>query len=311
MNIRDLKYLVALAEHCHFGKAAEACFVSQPALSMQIKKLEDVLGTKLIERTNKNIFLTDIGKLITQHARDILYRVDEVRELAKQAKDPYSGEFHLGVFPTLAPYLLPHIMPSLSKLFPNLTIYLIEETTSNLLTKLSEGKLDGALLALPVIDEDFVALPLFEEEFVLALPSNHKLAKRKYAKLTDLENNNLMLLTDGHCLRDQALAICHNVKAAESKKFRATSLETLRHMVAAKSGMTLMPKLACKSNDGISYVPFNAPKPSRTIGMIWRPSSSKKILLENIVSQIRKIMLKQNKLVRVINTPIQCSRNEE
>ncbi|MEO8402238.1 MAG: DNA-binding transcriptional regulator OxyR [Gammaproteobacteria bacterium] len=307
MNIRDLKYLVAVADHCHFGKAAETCFVSQPALSMQIKKLENTLGIQLIERTNKSVFLTEIGKLITQHARDILLRIETMREVANHAKDPFCGELHLGVIPTLAPYLLPHIIPGLSKVFPKLTIYLAEETTSNLITKLSQGKLDGALLALPLVEEDFFALPLFEEEFVLAIPANHPLAKRKTAKLADLENKTLLLLEDGHCLRDQALTVCHRVNASESKSFRATSLETLRHMVASKAGITLMPKLACRSNDGVCYLSFGAPKPMRTIGIIWRPSTAKKIILENIVNHIRKLMTKQ-KMVRVINTPIVCRR---
>jgi LysR family hydrogen peroxide-inducible transcriptional activator len=307
MNIRDLKYLVSVADHCHFGKAAEACFVSQPALSMQIKKLEDTLGVQLIERTSKKIFLTEIGKLVTQQARDILFRVEAMREIANLARDPFCGELHLGVIPTLAPYLLPYIIPGLSKIFPKLTIYLAEETTSNLLIKVSQGKLDGALLALPLVDEDFFALPLFEEEFVLAIPPNHPLAKRKIAKLSDLENKTLLLLEDGHCLRDQALTVCHRVNASESKSFRATSLETLRHMVASKAGITLMPKLACRSNDSVCYLPFNSPKPMRTIGMIWRPTTAKKILLESIVNQIRKLMIKQ-KIVRVIYTPIVCRK---
>jgi LysR family transcriptional regulator, hydrogen peroxide-inducible genes activator len=303
MNIRDLKYLVSVADHGHFGKAAEACFVSQPALSMQIKKLEDTLGIQLIERTSKKIFLTDIGQLITQQARDILSRVEAMQEIASLARDPFCGELHLGVIPTLAPYLLPYIIPGLSKMFPKLTIYLAEETTSNLLLKVSQGKLDAALLALPVVDENFFASPLFEEEFVLAIPPNHALARKKIAKLSNLENKILLLLEDGHCLRDQALTVCHKVNASESKRFRATSLETLRHMVASKAGITLMPKLACRSNDSVCYLPFNSPKPKRTIGMIWRPSTGKKILLENIVNQIRKLMIKQ-KLVKVINSSI-------
>ena len=305
MNIRDLKYLVALAEHCHFGKAADACFVSQPALSMQIKKLEEYLDVQLLERNNKSVFLTEAGKVMTEHARDILLRVDTMREVANQLKDPFSGELRLGVIPTLAPYLLPHIIPGLSKLYPNLTFYLTEDTTPNLLLKLKQGKLDTALLALPLLDEDFFSLPLFEEEFVLAVPPNHELKKRKTAKLSDLENKTLLLLEDGHCLRDQALAVCHKVNASESTSFQATSLETLRYMVASNVGITLIPNLACRANDGVHYLPFNTPKPMRTIGMIWRPATAKKILLENIVNTIRKLMLKQ-KSIRVINTPLVC-----
>lgn len=307
MNIRDLKYLVAIADHSHFGMAAEACFVSQPALSMQIKKLERVLGVQLIERTSRSALLTEIGKVITEHARDILYRVETMKEIAKQANDPHSGELHLGVIPTLAPYLLPHIIPGLSKLFPKLTIYLVEEQTPNLIAKLKQGKLDGALLGLPLIDEDFIASPLFKEEFMLAIPPHHPLLKRKRISIADLKNNVLLLLEDGHCMRDLALEVCHKAKALESKGFRATSLETLRHMVASKAGMTLMPKLAYKANDGVCYLPFTSPKPARTVGMVWRPSSAKKILLENIVGQIRKLMAKQ-KAVEIINTPILCHK---
>ena len=309
MNIRDLTYLVAIADHCHFGMAAEACFVSQPALSMQIKKLENLLGVQLIERTSKAALLTDVGKLITEQARDILCRVATLKEIAKQANDPYSGELHLGVIPTLAPYLLPHIIPGLTKLFPKLTIYLLEEQTETLISKLKQGKLDGALLGLPLADGDFVAAALFEEEFMLATPSNHALAKRKIVKLSDLENKVLLLLEDGHCMRDLALELCYRAKATEVKSFQATSIETLRHMVASKAGMTLMPKLAYQSNDGVCYLPFSSPKPARIIGMMWRSSSAKKIVLENVVQQIRKMMAKQ-KAVKVINTPILCQKTQ-
>ncbi len=288
MNIRDLKYLIAVADHNHFGKAAEACFVSQPALSMQIKKLEESLGVILIERTNKRIFFTEIGKLIVQQARDILFRVETLEEIANQSKDPFCGELHLGIIPTLAPYLLPLIIPGLSTLFPKLTLYLVEETTLNLLTKLNEGKLDGALLALPT-EGDFSVHPLFDEEFVLAVPLEHPLAKQKTVNFSDLENKTLLLLEDGHCLRDQALAVCHRANASESNNFRATSLETLRHMVASGVGITLMPKLSCRSNDGVCYLPFASPIPQRTIALIWRESTAKKILLEHLAEHIKKV----------------------
>lgn len=307
MNIRDLKYLVAVADHCHFGNAAEACFVSQPALSMQIKKLEETLGIQLIERTNKSVFLTEMGEQITQHARDIIYRIETMRDIARQAKDPFCGELRIGVIPTLAPYLLPHIIPGLAKLFPNLKMYLHEEQTDHLIMKLKHGKLDAAIFGLPLIDEDFTALPLFEEELMLATSFNHSLSKRKSITHADLAKKTLLLLEDGHCLRDQALSLCHAVNAFADKSFQATSLETLRHMVASNSGITLMPKLACRANDGACYIPFRSPKPTRIIGLIWRPSTAKKILLENIVVQIRKLMAKQ-KTVKIINTPIICRK---
>jgi LysR family hydrogen peroxide-inducible transcriptional activator len=294
MNIRDLRYLVALVEHNHFGKAAEACFVSQPALSMQIKKLEEYLGVKLLERTNKSVRFTEIGMTLGERARNILSDVDELHEMAKSAIDPYSGILKLGIFPTLAPYLLPHIIPSLAKNLPKLSLYLIEEKTSHLLEKLNQGKIDAAILGLPIIDKGLSTTPLFDEEFYLGVPHSHALAKRKIIKQTELENRNLLLLEDGHCLRDVALALCYQARAQEAQNFRATSLETLRHMVAAGVGITLIPKLAYKENDGISYVPFNSPKPMRSIGIVWRTSSTKILALNKIAALIKKIMVKGN-----------------
>ncbi len=306
MNLRDLKYLVAVAEHCHFGNAAEACFISQPALSMQIKKLEQTLGVQLIERTNKRFLLTDIGKQITEHAKDILYRVDTMRTIAKLAKDPYSGELHLGVIPTLSPYLLPHIIPGLTRLFPQLKMYLHEDQTENLIRKLKHGQLDAAVFGLPLLEEDFIASPLFEEELLLAISFQHPFSKRKSIKQTHLSNKILLLLEDGHCLRDQVLSLCHVANASADKSFQATSLETLRHMIASNAGITLIPKLACRKNDGVCYLPFNSSKPTRLLGMIWRRSTAKKILLEQMVIQIRKLMAPL-KMVKIINTPLFCT----
>jgi LysR family hydrogen peroxide-inducible transcriptional activator len=290
MNLRDLKYFVSVVELGHFGKAAETCFISQPALSMQIKKLEETLGVQLLERTGKAILLTDIGKIIYERAQAILMQAAEIHQIAKQAKDPFVGALHLGIIPTIAPYLLPHIVPGLSRTFPQLNLYLIEAQTTQLLEKLQQGKLDVGLLALPVDQQDFVTTPLFEEEFLLAVPNNHALAKRKIIRDTDLENKDVLLLEDGHCLRGQALEVCDRMRANVSKSFQGTSLETLRHMVASEVGITLMPKLSCRSNDGVSYIPFNAPKPTRTVGLIWRNSSAKATLLDALAETIKKFI---------------------
>ncbi len=299
MNIRDLKYLVALAEHKHFGKAAEACFVSQPGLSMQIKKLEETLGVQLIERNTKNVLLTEIGSLIVEQAHNILERVNFIQEMGRQANDPLSGKLHLGIIPTVAPYLLPHILSELTTTFTKLTIYLTEDTTDHLIEKLVSGKLDLALLALPVAEHGFVETPLFKEEFLLAVSAQHKLAKLKKAKLTDLKENILMLLEDGHCLRDQALSVCYQVNVTETTDFRATSLETLRYMVAANTGITLIPKLACRVDEAIRYLPFSDSTPTRTIGMIWRKSSAKTILFNSVAEQIKKIMKKSSQVIAI------------
>lgn len=294
MNIRDLKYLVALAEQEHFGKAADACFVSQPALSMQIKKLEETLGVKLLERTNKSVLLTDSGTIIAKRARHILNEVEEIREIAKSAQDIFSGELKIGIFPTLAPYLLPIIIPKLSKKFPNISFYLIEEKTNTLIEQLKSGKLHAAFLASPIAETGLKHTALFNEEFLLAVSANHELSHHKMVKQQDLANKNLLLLDEGHCMREQALALCHRMKVAETQNFRATSLETLRNMVIANVGITLMPKLACHQNNAICYIPFNSPKPSRTIELFWRTTSAKQVALEAIAKEIQKILTKNN-----------------
>lgn len=287
MNIKDLKYLLAIENHRHFGKAADSCFVSQPALSIQIKKLEDTLGVQLIERTNKSVLLTDIGLLIAERAKQLIQKEEEIYALAKAAKDPYKGELKIGIIPTLAPYLLPLIIPLLSKKFPNISLYLTEEKTSILIEKLKSGILDATILALPVPEAFFRQEILFVEEFLLAVPNNHPLAKRKFVKQPDLKEKSLLLLEEGHCMREQTLALCYKMDAVESQSFRGTSLETLRHMVAAGNGITLIPKLAQRKNDGIAYIAFHSPKPTRTIGLCWRITTVKNRLLEDIASHIK------------------------
>ncbi len=282
MNLRDLHYLVAVAELNHFGKAAEACHVSQPTLSAQIKKLEEELGVSLLERTNKQVLLTDVGRQIVMKSQQILDSVDEMRELALQHKDPESGTFHLGIIPTLAPYLLPLVMNAIKERFPNLKVLLYELQTPDILKRLPAGKLDAALLALPVEHSALKSIPLFDEPFFAAVPYKHKLVKQKQVSPTDLVGNDVLLLEDGHCLRDQALDLCRKVGADEVEGFRATSLETLRQMVASGHGITIVPQLAIGSTPSrmkqIRYLPFVNPKPSRTIVISIRHSSHRHYL---------------------------------
>lgn len=275
MNIRDLNYLIAVANFKHFGKAAEACFVSQPALSMQLQKLEDNLGVQLFERTNKHVMITKIGLEIIERAKNIIQEVNDIKEIAQQNKDPLSGELKLGIFPSLGPYYLPLIIPKITKSFPNLKLFLVEEKTNIIINKLKDGEIDAAFLALPLKDELLESASLFQDEFFLAVSKNHSLAKLKSISYKDLKNEKLLLLEDGHCLREQALNVCSLIGAHEYQTFRATSLETLRHMVAANVGATLIPKIAKKSNDGIKYLPFTNSPPSRTIGLVWRKTSAK------------------------------------
>jgi LysR family hydrogen peroxide-inducible transcriptional activator len=290
MNIKDLKYLVAVAEHGHFGRAAEACYVSQPALSMQIMKLEEYLGIKLLERTNKSVLLTDHGVQIVQRARHILSQIDEMREMAAQAKDPFRGELRLGVFPTLAPYFLPIMMPHLAARYPKLTFYLVEEQTAVLIDKLKNGKLDAALLASPTQEKNLTGIPLFQEEFLLATAVTHPLAKLKTVRQQHLEGQPLLLLEEGHCLREQALSVCYRMQTTETPDFRATSLETLRHMVSAGVGVTLMPKLACHSHQSLAYIPFHDARPTRTVALHYRANTAKQLLLDALTQEIKAIL---------------------
>jgi len=271
MNLRDLKYLVALADLRHFGKAADACFVSQPTLSTQIRKLEDELGVALVERAPRKVMLTAAGQDVVLRARRIVAEVEQMKESARRSRDPESGSMRLGVFPTLGPYLLPHIVPQLRERFPQLELLLVEEKSDVLLQRLRDGKLDAALLALPVHDEQLHAELLFEEPFVFAAPQRHPLAARASVSMA-------LLLEDGHCLRDQALDVCRLSGANEKSGFRATSLETLRQMVAAGVGVTLLPALSVHAPvaqpPNIRVVPFRKPAPSRRIALVWRKSSA-------------------------------------
>lgn len=289
MNLRDIQYLAAVAEHLHFGKAASACNVSQPTLSMQLKKLEDFLGVQLFERTNKSVMLTAIGASILPRARHMLEDAAGIRELAKTASNPLHGEVHLGIFPTLAPYLLPSFIPQVREKLPQLSMRLTEEKTPIILQQLEDGKLDCALVALPITSETLTTEALFEEPFLLAVPTNHPLAKRKTIRTTDLTPYSLLLLEEGHCLRQQALEVCHSIGIGEANTFRATSLETLRHMVASGSAITLIPKLAIQPNDPmVRYIPFENPAPARTIGLAWRSTSSRTPLFRALAQLLQK-----------------------
>ncbi len=278
MNLRDLKYLIALADHKHFGRAATACFVSQPTLSTQIKKLEDELGVSLVERAPRKVMLTPAGRDAAERARRIVAEVEQMKEGARRSQDPEAGTVRLGIFPTLGPYLLPHVIPSIRERFPQLELLLVEEKSDVLLSRLHEGKLDAALLALPVHDDQLHSEFLFEEPFVLAVPEDHPLARRDSLSLDELSEQKLLLLEDGHCLREQALEVCRLSGANEKSEFRATSLETLRQMVAANVGMTLLPMLAVKppvaQSRNIHLLGFSDSHPSRQIAMLWRRSSA-------------------------------------
>ncbi len=293
MNLRDLKYLVALADHKHFGKAAAASFVSQPTLSTQIRKLEEELGVSLVERAPRKVMLTPAGRDAAERARRIVAEIEQMKESARRSRDPEAGTVRLGIFPTLGPYLLPHVVPRIRARFPQLELLLVEEKSDVLLARLREGKLDAGLLALPVHDEQLHAEFLFEEPFLLAVPEKHPLARRDALTLDELSDQKLLLLEDGHCLREQALEVCRLSGANEKSEFRATSLETLRQMVAADVGITLLPTLAVKPpvarSDNIHLLGFSDSHPSRRIAMLWRKSSAMHDFLLKLADVFRQL----------------------
>ena len=282
MNIRDLKYIVEVAKQKNFARASEKVFVSQPALSMQIKKLEENLGIEIFERGKQSFMITPAGQEIIKKAEIILRESEEIKNIAKNFKDPLKGEIRIGAFPTLSSYFLPNFVKNLHKKFPLLKIFLIEAKSDELLELLKKGDIDCAFLTMPINDDSVVGEKIFSEKFILATPKNHPLAKKSKIQLKELKNQELMLLEDGHCLRNQALDICSSVKAYENTNFQATSLETLRQMVASGTGITLIPEIAVRNDDKISYVKiFNAP--FRTIGIYYRKSSVRKNLLKEII----------------------------
>jgi LysR family hydrogen peroxide-inducible transcriptional activator len=275
MNLRDFEYLAALARLQHFGKAAEACNVSQPTLSMQIKKLEDTLGLPLLERGRRNVSLTEAGRDILARAENILREAKAIRDIARQYHDPFAGDMTLGAFPTLAPFLFPRIVPKLNKAHAQLKLFLVEEKTPELIERLRAGTLDMALLALPVAADDLEHVKVIEEPFMVALSAQNPLSGKKSIRIEDLRRETLLLLEEGHCLTGQALEVCTWVKTDESRSFRATSLETLRQMVASNLGVTFIPKMATSiSLPSLIYRPFEASlKAGREIGLFWRKTS--------------------------------------
>lgn len=310
MNLRDLEYLVALADHRHFGRAAAASHVSQPTLSTQLKKLEGELGVSLIERGSRQVLLTAAGEQIVDRARRILAQVGDIRGLAEQAQDPRAGLLRLGLFPTLGPYLLPHVVEPLRRTFPRLRLHLVEEQSELLVDRLREGRLDAALLSMPSSDPTLHAEAVFREDFVAALPAEHPLAEAAGPLAHDaLNDEGLLLLAEGHCLRQDALAACGGLDAGHLGRrsaglladdepsrlsaFEATSLETLRHMVGSGVGVTLMPRLAVtdpvQPAPGIVLREFAAPPPSRTIGLHWRATSIYHHLLPEVAAVFRQL----------------------
>ena len=275
LSPRQLQYVVAVAETLGFHKAAERCHVSQPTLSAQVKQLEDVLGVQLFERDRRRVLLTAAGAVVVAHARRVLLEIDDMIAAAKQLVEPCSGTFRIGVIPTIAPYLLPDVVPAVRARYPKLRLVFREEKTDAVVADLREGRLDAGLLALEADIGEWASGRIADDPFVVALPEGHRLARKKRVAASDLDDENVLLLDEGHCFRAQALSICSRAGAKEST-LRATSLSTLAQMVSSGSGITLLPQIAVAVENRrgqLEVRPFTSPAPHRTIALIWRPHS--------------------------------------
>lgn len=289
-TIKQLRYFDALARHQHFGRAADACSISQPALSLQIKELENTAGAPLVERGARTVRLTAIGEDFVLKAREILLAVDELDDLMRASQGPFAGRFRLGVIPTVAPYLLPDTITALSAHFPEIDLEIRESVTRSLVADLLDSRLDAAIVALPISEPALREFALFDEDFLLVRPL--KDADKPVPSPDVLKTMRLLLLEEGHCFRDQALSFCEITKTQPRQLMEASSLSTLVQMVGAGMGVTLIPEMAMpletRSTD-VSVVRFPSPRPSRTIGMVWRKSNPLGDQLSNVGAIVRGV----------------------
>ncbi|MFV2030905.1 MAG: hydrogen peroxide-inducible genes activator [Gammaproteobacteria bacterium] len=295
MTLTELRYIVAVSQKNHFGKAAQACFVSQPTLSIAIKKLEEELDVRLFERSSKNeIRITEIGQQIIDQAYIVLQEARQLGEIAQQGKDPLSGQFKLGVIYTVGPYLLPDLIPGLTQKAPELRLIIEENFTANLSQSLKQGALDAIIISYPFEEPGIETAPLYEEPFIVALPKDHEWRDRDTIPPEDLASQDLMLLGAGHCFRDQVIAACPNCMSGNSELTRTLeggSLETIRHMVAAGTGITVLPRTSILSGSQIEGLirikPFKPPSPERTVAIAWRKQYPRKEAIQTVKETIK------------------------
>ena len=278
MTLTELRYIVAVARERHFGRAAEACFVSQPTLSVAIKKLEEELDVKLFERGANEVSVTPLGEEIVRQAQSVIEQAASIKEIAKRGKDPVSGPLRLGVIYTIGPYLLPDLVKQAIERVPQMPLVLQENFTTKLLDMLRTGELDAAIMAEPFPDTGLAVAPLYDEPFVIAVPAHHALARREAIPSEELKKETMLLLGTGHCFRDHVLEVCPEFARFSSdaegirKSFEGSSLETIKHMVASGMGVTVVPQLSVpKERNGlVKYIPFTAPVPTRRVVLAWR-----------------------------------------
>ncbi|SRR5579871_1325895 len=306
ITLRQLRYFDALARRSHFGRAAAACGISQPALSMQIKELEDALGAVLIERGARQVRLTKFGEEAALRVRDILRSVDELGDFARASRDRLAGRLRIGMIPTIAPYLLPRVIGNLTRMHPEIDIHVREGLTSKLIQELAEGRLDLAIVALPVSEPSLTEVALFAENFLLVRPAADEGTPVPSSEM--LREMRLLLLEEGHCFRDQALSFCNTQSSMPREALDASSLSTLVQMVSAGMGVTLIPEMAVAvetRSASVSIARFRDPQPSRTIGMIWRKTSP----LAGQLLQLSEVVRRSADALRDQRNPRSSSRN--
>ena len=299
LTLKQLRYFEALARHGHFGRAADSCAISQPALSQQIKDLEESLGAMLFERGPRQVRLTSFGEVFALRIRGILRSIDELSDLARASQDRLAGRLRIGVIPTVAPYLLPTIIGELTRIYAGLDIHVRETLTAKLIQELAEGRLDTAIVALPVSEPSFEEIALFAEDFMLVRPGEDE--GKPVPDVEALREMKLLLLEEGHCFRDQALSFCNMNSALPRELLEGSSLSTLVQMVGAGIGVTLIPEMAVAvetRSASVSVARFRSPKPSRTIGMIWRktsPLGNQLLQISEVVRRSADAMRQQHK----------------
>ncbi len=307
MTLTELKYIVAVAKHKHFGRAAQASFVSQPTLSIAIKKLEEELGVSLFERSSKNeIQITALGAKIIQQAQHVLRESKVISEIAEQGKDPLSGQLKIGAIYTIGPYLFPKLIPTLCKNTPNLKLIIEESFTASLSRSLRRGDLDAIIISYPFDEAGIETRALYEEPFVVAVPAQHEWSQRDAIPSNDLASEDLMLLGAGHCFRDQVIAACPNCMSGNSELTRTLeggSLETIRYMVAAGTGITVLPCSSVSQNNSeqthICVKPFEKPVPSRTVAIAWRKNFARIKAIEVVVETIAECIINCTQVTKI------------
>ena len=293
MTLTELRYIVAVARERHFGRAAESCFVSQPTLSVAVRKLEEEIGVALFERGTNEISVTVLGQQIVAQAQRVLEAVEVIRQLAQQGKDPLDGPLRLGAIYTIGPYLLPHLIPALGKRAPRMPLLIVESFTADLSERLRNGELDVIVISLPFAEPGIMTQPLYDENFVVAMPAKHAWSSKKSIKAVDLPTQNLLLLGSGHCFRDQVLKVCPALNRSSGagpgsmqQTLEGSSLETIRHMVASGAGITVLPCSSATSSSAekklLAIKPFAPPAPTRRVALAWRQSFPRTAAIEAV-----------------------------